>query len=353
MTPRSISSSRFWFLAVCIAVPACAPGNPRPAASDAETQPSGQHVVGLYPTSAYTRLLGRPAPAVAVAHWTAGADTSCNPFESFEPGRVHVLAFWATWCPRCRETLPLLAGLKQQAGLQDVAVVAVTHESPEDVRQFLAGDDEASRPAVEAARTCCIAIDPDESVHRDYMEAVDETGIPTVFIIGRDGLVEWIGHPSEIASPLRSVVEGSWDRSAFIDERRQIEPIRARMANIIERSQEKNPAGAIAEFRDFAATRQDDANTLNEIGWLVVEFAEDKPLPAGLVSAAIDAVQRSLAIAPDDGNTLDTLAHLQRMRGDRDAAVETAKRALERPGPHVESTRRFLHELETPSSTGG
>jgi thiol-disulfide isomerase/thioredoxin len=310
-------------------------------------------VVGLYPTSAYTRLLGRPAPAVAVAHWTAGADTSCNPFESFEPGRVHVLAFWATWCPRCRETLPLLAGLKQQAGLRDVAVVAVTHESPEDVRQFLAGDDEATRPAVEAARTCCIAIDPDESVHRDYMEAVDETGIPTVFIIGRDGLVEWIGHPSEIASPLRSVVEGSWDRSAFIDERRQIEPIRARMANIIERSQEKNPAGAIAEFRDFAATRQNDAKTLNEIGWLVVEFAEDKPLPAGLVSVAIDAVQRSLAIAPDDGNTLDTLAHLQRMRGDRDAAVETAKRALERPGPHVESTRRFLHELETPSSTGG
>ena len=352
--PRLTTRFRVWFLVVWLVVPACGPGSPRPPASKATLQPpAAGHALGLYPTSAYTRLLGRPAPALSVSHWTAGDDTACSPFETFERGRVHLIAFWATWCPLCREALPELAGLLQQEDLRDVAVIAVTHESPDDVRQFLASDDEAVRPATEVAKKCCIAIDPDESVHRDYMEAVDETGIPTVFIVGRGGLVEWIGHPSEIASPLQRVVEGTWDRAAFIAERARIEPIRARMAKIVERSQEKNPAEAVADLRNFAATERDDAETLNEIGWLVVEFAEDKPLPAEIVSTAIAAVQRSLAIAPDYGNTLDTLAHLQRMQGKREAAIETAKRALERPGPHVEATRRFLRELDPPVPTGG
>jgi hypothetical protein len=41
------------------------------------------------------------------------------------------------------------------------------------------------------------------------------------------------------------------------------------------------------------------------------------------------------------------------MQGKREAAIETAKRALERPGPHVEATRRFLRELDPPVPTGG
>ncbi len=45
--------------------------------------------------------------------------------------------------------------------------------------------------------------------------ATRQISIPMSYIVGRDGKLEWMGHPGEIEEPLKQVLDGSWDRAAF------------------------------------------------------------------------------------------------------------------------------------------
>src|SRR5262245_40142008 len=56
--------------------------------------------------------IGDPAPPLAVMSWIKG-----SPVLKFEPGRVYVVEFWATWCVPCKEIMPHLSALqKKHAG---------------------------------------------------------------------------------------------------------------------------------------------------------------------------------------------------------------------------------------------
>lgn len=315
-------------------------GSPRrPPTSTAPADAPEPHVT-LYPLNAYSRLIGLPAPPLDVAHWLRSGAVDCEPFSTFAPGRVHVVLFWASWCPRCREALPPLVELA--AGLEpgSVTILGISHEDPEDVRRFLAAPAAAAR----AAARCCLGADPDESVHRDYMEAVDETGIPMAFVVGREGLIEWIGHPADAAGPLADIVAGRWDRGAFIARRRKIEDVRGRLATIAEDAVGPRAQAAVAAFKALGSERWDDAADLNEMAWLVYEFGVGKPLPAELVAAAVAAVTRSLELKPDEANTLDTLAHLQAMQGKREEAIATQTRAVAAGGA-ASRLVEYLREL--------
>ena len=50
------------------------------------------------------------------------------------------------------------------------------------------------------------------------MQAAGQNGIPTAFLVGKTGLIEWIGHPMTMDKPLAQVVAGDWDRSAFAEQ---------------------------------------------------------------------------------------------------------------------------------------
>ncbi len=50
---------------------------------------------------------------------------------------------------------------------------------------------------------------------RDYMVAANTRALPTTFIVGKTGLVEWIGNPKEVAEVLQRVVDDRWDRIGF------------------------------------------------------------------------------------------------------------------------------------------
>ena len=53
------------------------------------------------------------------------------------------------------------------------------------------------------------------------MEAAAQNGIPTSFIVGKTGLVEWIGHPMNLDKPLEQIVADKWDRAAFLVQLRE------------------------------------------------------------------------------------------------------------------------------------
>lgn len=52
-------------------------------------------------------------------------------------GKVLLLNFWATWCPPCREEIPMLNALQTQWGGQGVQVIGVALDDAAEVREFM------------------------------------------------------------------------------------------------------------------------------------------------------------------------------------------------------------------------
>jgi peroxiredoxin len=92
-------------------------------------------------------------------------------------GKVVVLDFWATWCPPCREEIPDLVALQNQYRDKGVVVVGVSLD------QGGAGPVAAFAKAQGMNYPIVLG---DENVTGQYG---DIQGIPTTFIIGRDGKV--------------------------------------------------------------------------------------------------------------------------------------------------------------------
>ncbi len=160
--------------------------------------------------------IGSKAPALDIEHWIQEGDKAFKPVTKFNEGKVYVVEFWATWCGPCIGSMPHLAELQNQYRGQGVQIISVSDETLEEVNDLLGKDHpEVGKTFAEITSAYSLTTDPDRSVYDDYMEASKQQGIPTAFIVGKSGLVEWIGHPGNMDGPLEQVVNDSVDRDAF------------------------------------------------------------------------------------------------------------------------------------------
>jgi peroxiredoxin len=90
-----------------------------------------------------------------------------------------VLNVWATWCTSCREEMAALDSLRVEEAARGVRVIAVSVDdgSIERVRRF----------ATTNGLGMTVAHDPVNGISQSYAVM----GVPTTFIIGRDGTLRW------------------------------------------------------------------------------------------------------------------------------------------------------------------
>src|SRR5262245_25058443 len=65
--------------------------------------------------------VGDPAPTLKVTRWLQG-----DPVMKFEPGKVYVVEFWATWCGACIRQMPHVADLQARYKDKGVTVISFT-----------------------------------------------------------------------------------------------------------------------------------------------------------------------------------------------------------------------------------
>jgi len=111
------------------------------------------------------------APELIVEKWlTEKPDTK---------GKYVLIEFWATWCPPCRRSIPLLNSFHKKYG-KELVVIGVSEESEADVRKL-------KKPKVEYYS----AIDTKMRTKK----ALGVFGIPHVIILEPGGHVIWEGFP--------------------------------------------------------------------------------------------------------------------------------------------------------------
>jgi thiol-disulfide isomerase/thioredoxin len=211
--------------------------------------------------------IGSVAPAIDIEHWMSTGDGKFQPFSEFEPGKIYVVEFWATWCGPCIASMPHLVELQKRFADQGVTIVSVSDESLETVEGFLKrevmqlggeeevlAEGEAKPTYAELTSAYCLTTDPDASVKKDYFLAAGQNGIPCAFIVGKDGKIEWIGHPMlGMDEALEAVIAGTWDRDAFAIEFEQMEGI----SKIAGKAMQAAQKGDYAKFEEHLKEIQD------------------------------------------------------------------------------------------------
>lgn len=142
----------------------------------AELRRSGINDVGGATTANYravARFDGRTAPGFKM-QGLDGRTTSLVDYRD----QVVVLNFWATWCAPCRLEAPALEAAFQDYGGRGVQFLGVNYR-----------DDAAAARAHERefGITYPSAYDPGGTLAFDY----ELIGLPTTFVIGRDGRIEY------------------------------------------------------------------------------------------------------------------------------------------------------------------
>lgn len=315
--------------------------------------------------------VGSPAPALHVSEWVQG-----DKVEAFAKDHVYVVEFWATWCGPCRAIIPHMSQLNTKYADRPVTFIGVDvwEDDPAAVKKFVKemGD----------KMNYNIAIDEGGAkgkTAKAWMNAAGQTGIPTAFIVGRDGTIKWIGHPGSIDKPLAQIVAGDFDP----DKQADLAKKRDRIMKKFVAAQRNGDAetmleliDALAEIEpDFAeeagafrfelllqldryddayklATKladgeyKDNAGKLNQISWTILDNEgldrRDYPL-------ALRIAQRAVKVSEaEDGAILDTLARAYFDTGKVAEAVKyqrmAVKKATDEDREELEATLKRYEE---------
>ena len=304
--------------------------------------------------------VGDRAPKLETGKWIQG-----EPILAFDSNHIYVVEFWATWCGPCISSIPHLNQLWQK--FEDKGVVVIG--------QDVWDEDSGVEPFVRKMGTNMtyrVALDDKGQDADGFMNStwwrrkVNHHGIPTAFIINRDGVIAWIGHPMGLSQEiLNEIVSDQYDLAkASTDYKKQLE-IYSRFPELQKKVFEdvkqkrwddaqsalndiqalipsmpnsfatarlkillgQRKFGEAYQFADaFIRPRATDDHWQNTLAWAIASSDSPDALCLGLAETmahhAVQLTQQTNSIS------LDTLARVQFMIGKRSQAIATEKEAV-------------------------
>ncbi|MGA2497969.1 MAG: redoxin family protein [Tepidisphaeraceae bacterium] len=299
-----------------------------------------------------TLNVGDPAPRLQAARWVKG-----EPVKEFEKGKIYVVEFWASWCGPCRASIPHVSKLQEQYKDKGVIMIGQNcwEEKQDGVAAFVEemGDKMNYRVALDELKGS-----DKGQMAESWMKAAGQDGIPTAFIVDKEGRIAWIGHPMEMDKVLEKIIAGTFDAKKEAEARKAIEQLGEKLGeamndekwdkalDLIGEIVKANPDAAgdllamkfdvLMKKKDYDAAYKlgdklldklkDEPEALNELAWSIAteEGIEKRDLDLA-EKLAVRAVEASKG---EDGAILDTLARVYFDKGQVDKAIEFQTKAV-------------------------
>jgi len=320
-------------------------------------------------------MVGDPAPKLQVAKWVQG-----EPVKAFDTNHVYIVEFWATWCGPCRASIPHLNELWQK--FKDRGLIAigqdVWEQNEDGVAPFVKkmGDQMTYRVALDDKSQ-----ETNGFMAVNWMRAAEQNGIPTAFVINKQGRIAWIGHPMGLNEQiLEDILAGRFDIAAFAAEyerqqqvQKQDTELRIKLTKALKNKDWDAAEAAVAEMKKSEPAMGDSLDTVRfsillgrknyaEAYKLAESLSDAHPKNAMLQNSLAWTIatqpgleKRDLALAEKmalraneatqdkEPAVLDTLARVQFMNGKTNEAVATEQKALDiAPDEQKAFLKKFL-----------
>jgi thiol-disulfide isomerase/thioredoxin len=331
-----------------------------------------------------TLKVGDPAPPLFASKWLNG-----DPVKQFEKGKVYVLECWATWCGPCRATIPHVSELNTKYKAKGVVIIGmnVWERDVAKVEPFVKQMGEKMNYRVALDVPGAPGEDSGKTA-KAWMTASGQEGIPCSFVVDKEGMIAWIGHPmAGLDKVIEGVVAGTFDARKMAEQGVKLEKAKAnlqaalqaqdadKITAALDEVQEADPAAAgqvgairfqvlIKMKKDEKAAYalaarmadkewKDEAMTLNNLAWMIL----DEP---GLKSRDIDLAFRMAARADElaqheNAAILDTFARAHFEKGNVDQAIELQTLAIQKAQDEGEKSKlsEVLKRYKAKKAGGG
>lgn len=329
--------------------------------------------------------VGSLAPALKVERWVKGESISELAKET-----VYVVEFWATWCGPCRTSIPHISSLAEKYKSQPVKVIGVSiwESAGKDGSTAVAGVERFVKEMGDKMKYN-VAYGGDKGGMADtWMGAAQRSGVPTAFVVDKQGRIAWIGHPmaEDLVTTIDAVLSGSFDpKAAAVAQKKATEAqakakelggklraavqgARAEEALDVAREMFRLdpklfPNAAGVAFKEvmvnmgkqdiayafakemFEGDAKNSPMDLNTMAWTILDDAavkrRDLDLALGLALRAVEVTKN------EDGAIIDTLARAYFDKGDKAKALELQIRAVELAKKDTRLPPAVILQLET------